>query len=64
MAFRKRQTKLAKPQNEVLETSLQAKISLKDPAVIRQVEKNPNNSESELAFDVKIVFNNSNQVFY
>lgn len=64
MAFRKRQTKLAKPQNEVLETSLRAKISLKDPAVIRQVEKNPNNSESELAIDVKIVFNNSNQVFY
>ena len=50
----KPQSEAAKRQNDVLETSLSAKLSLKEMAVIRQVQDNPNISITAIATNTRL----------
>lgn len=45
---------VAKPQNNVLETSLSAHLSLKEMAVIQQIQDNPNISITALAANTRL----------
>ena len=50
----KPQNEVAKHQNDVLETTLQSKLSLKEMAVIRQVENNPKISITDIATNTRL----------
>lgn len=50
----KPQNEVAKHQNDVLETTLQSKLSLKEMAVIRQVENNPKISITDIAANTRL----------
>ena len=50
----KPQSEAAKRQNDVLETSLSAKLSLKEMAVIRQIQDNPNISITAIAANTRL----------
>ncbi len=50
----KPQSEAAKCQNDVLETSLSARLSLKEMAVIRQVQDNPNISITAIATNTRL----------
>lgn len=50
----KPQNEVPKPQNDVLKTSLSSMLSLKDMAVIRQIQNNPNISITAIAANTRL----------
>lgn len=50
----KHQSKVSKLQNDVLKTSLSALLSLKEMAVIRQIQDNPNISITVIAANTRL----------
>lgn len=50
----KPQSEASKHQNDVLETSLSALLSLKEMAVIRQIQNNPNISITDIAANTRL----------
>ena len=50
----KPQSGTSKHQNEVLETSLSTQLSLKEMAVIRQIQDNPNISITDIAANTRL----------
>lgn len=50
----KSQSEASKHQNDVLETSLSEVLSLKEMAVIRQIQDNPNISITDIAANIRL----------
>lgn len=50
----KHQSEASKPQNDVLETSLSTQLSLKEMAVIRQIQDNPHISITAIADNTRL----------
>ena len=50
----KPQSEVSKHQNDVLKTSLSAQLSLKETAVIRQIQDNPNISITDIAANTRL----------